>query len=177
MLGLVAGQGQLIDLTGQGAGLRLLLAQVGDGVLHVLGGLEHARAIGGQGLGLEAPGLGDLGVDPSKIEQPPTQAAADLVLQGLAGEQAAGVQAVDPEQAGDRDLGIIVRDRRADLGVGGDQPLFGGQDVGTPAQQVGGAVGDGKARRQRQVGGRQQFGAIGSGLGAHQHVQPVEFGV
>jgi hypothetical protein len=59
----------------------------------------------------------------------------------------------------------------------GDQPLFGGQHVWAPAQQVGRAVARGQAGRGGEVSVVGQFGAPGSGLCAHQHVEPVLFSV
>ena len=105
---------------------------------------QHGGALGGQGLGVGPARLGDLGVDAAEVEQPP---AAGPRRSGVRPprpvNRRAGVDAVEAEQAGDRDLGIVVGDRRADAGVGGDQALFGGQ-----RRRGGGAAGRPGRRRR-----------------------------
>ena len=106
LLGLAARRAQLGDLALQGAGARLRLRQVGEGVFHLLGRAQHGGAVAGQGLGPAAPRAGHLGVDPAEVEEAPAQPRADLVLNGVAGEDLARVDALrSPQQARDRDLG------------------------------------------------------------------------
>ena len=87
----------MIDLLLQGVGAGLLLGQVGEGVLDLLGGAQHHEAIGGQSLGLFALGGGDLGIDAAELEQPPAQAGADLAgLDGRGREQRARLSMLWP---------------------------------------------------------------------------------
>ena len=101
--------------------------------LDILGRPQNGLAVDRQGLGIGALCLSYLSIDLAEIEQAPAQARGRLRLERAAGEQMAGVQALEPEQARQRDLGVIVRDRLADPRVGGGQVPLGRDHVGTAA--------------------------------------------
>lgn len=82
----------------------------------------------------------DFGVDPTEIDQPPTKAQDALGLAGRPLERRAAGRGGAPDQACQRELGIVFGIRRADGGVGDLQPPLGDREVRSATDQIMGAA-------------------------------------
>lgn len=125
----VHGGAQYLHLFGQPAARR-------QGVGDILEGALDGALIAGHGLVAPHFGQVEVGAAASRVEDRQVDAGREIPGAAAAAEQAVQFGAGAAERARQRDARKEGGARRADVGVGGTQLVFGGDDVGPIGQQV-----------------------------------------